>query len=129
MQVMINMMKDIFSMKFPWNVWVNVMVLVNLAGLYYIRLLEGLLAIAAMLLASMIMLLIYRHKGFVRLMGLGHIIAWTPLVSFFIWRLYQGHAPQDLTLWMIAVISINSLSLLIDYIDVFRYYRGDRQPL
>ena len=87
MKSMIQMMIDIFSVKFPWNLWVSIMVIVNmLGGLYFIGTPQGKAALGALMGASVVMNLIYRKHGLVRLTGLAHIIFWTPTSCLFLFN-------------------------------------------
>ena len=62
--------------------------------------------------------------GYVRLLGLAHIVAWTPLLPFLLYH-RQPFAEENWTgrylYWFMAVITI---SLIFDYIDVVRYFLG-----
>ena len=84
MKSFIEFNKKIMGMKFPWNLWMGLLGLVNIGGgLLYIRTMEGQLALLCMMAAFVIMWVIYIKKGFVRLLGLGHLIAWTPQVVWY----------------------------------------------
>jgi hypothetical protein len=89
---------------------------------------EGKLAIFAMMGAMLVMLIIFSKFGFVRLLGIGHIIFWVPFLiicSFKIstWRQIDVNFRN----WLILVSVINFISLLIDFIDVIRFYKGERE--
>ena len=72
MKSFIEFNKKIFGMKFPWNLWMGLLILVNMGGgLFFIRTMEGQLALACMMAAFLIMWGIYVKKGFVRLLGWG----------------------------------------------------------
>ncbi len=115
-------------MKFPWNLWVGLLVLVNMGGgLFFIRTAEGQLALVCMMIAFIIMWGIYVKKGFVRLLGLGHLIAWTPLVVWY--TQVVGNTAGWFQYWLISAITVNGLSLVIDFVDVVRYSLGDKQPM
>lgn len=121
-------MRTMLHMPKPWVAWLAALILVNLAGgMYHIGSLEGKLVVAAFIAAVIALEAIYKAKGFVRLLGLGHIF-WVPLVPW-LWMRYAG-APADggFRAWLVAVMLINSLSLIIDAIDVVRYARGERAP-
>ncbi len=75
----------------------------------------------------MIMTVIFSVKGFVRLLGIGHI-AWLPLVPWLWTRLDDAPADSIFGYWLMAVIVLNSLSVIIDTIDVLRYVKGERTP-
>ena len=115
-------------MKFPWNLWVGLLAVVNVAGgLVFIQTMEGQLAIVCMMAAFLIMWGIYIQKGFVRLLGLGHLIAWTPQMAFYVQSVQ--HTAGSFQYWIISVLVLNGISMAIDLVDVVRYSRGDRKPM
>ena len=123
-----SILRAMLHMPKPWVAWLAVLVLVNLAGgRYYFGSLEGKLVVAAFLGAIIVMEAIFRAKGFVRLLGLGHIF-WVPLVPWLALRLDWGRLDSAFALWVAAVVVLNTLSLIIDAIDVVRYARGERAP-
>ena len=69
----------------------------------------------------------YARMGFVRLLGVGHV-AWLFLVPWMWLRLEGVPADGMFRNWMLAVIVLNSISLLVDIADVARYTMGDRAP-
>ncbi len=130
MKSMIELNKQIFGMKFPWNLWVGLLVLVNMGGgLVFIRTMEGQLALVCMMASFLIMWGIYVKKGFVRLLGLGHLIAWTPQVVWYVQVILQGNAAGWFLYWLMSVIVVNGLSLVIDFVDVVRYSLGEKHPM
>lgn len=128
MKSFIEFNKKMLGMQFPWNLWMGLLILINIGGgLNFIRTMEGQLALVCMMVAFMIMWGIYVKKGFVRLLGLGHLIAWTPQVVWY--AQIVGDAVGWFQYWLISVIAVNGLSLAIDVVDVVRYSLGDKQPL
>lgn len=112
-----------------WQIWVLLLFVVNaVAPLAFLGTIEAKVAIVAVMLGGAIMMVLFRYLGFVRLMGLGHIIPWTPLVIWLWTRLPPTGAAGAFGKWMILVIVVNSLSLVVDYVDVVRYIAGDRKP-
>jgi len=101
--------------------------LVNMVGgLYFIGTWEGRWTLICLLGSFLVMTYIFSRHGFVRLLGLGHLIFWPPLLAYFLW-VFQLGAPIGLfRIWLLAVFLLNGLSLLIDFLDVIRYLRGDR---
>lgn len=128
---MIRFMGKIMKIPFPWNIWVMLLGMVNLlGGLYFISFLEGKMAIAAMMGAFMVMYIIYLKLGFVRLLGLGHILTWTPFVFLCVYRLIlESSSPPEFRIWLISVSALNSFSLLLDFIDFFKYISGERSEI
>jgi hypothetical protein len=115
-------------MPIHWQVWLGVLVKANMVlPFFFIHMLEAQVVLAAAIVGMVIMSVIFNMKGFVRLLGIGHI-AWLPLV-FWLWTRLD-HAPADSIFgyWLVAVLVLNSLSLLIDTVDVLRYIKGERAP-
>ena len=108
------------------RLWLIALVAVNIASLFFIDTIEARVVLAVLLISIIIMTEIYRRLGFVRLLGTGHIL-WVPIVLWLWMRLIQT-PPLDNTFkyWLMIVIAMNSISLLIDGIDVIRYIKGDR---
>ena len=130
MKSLIEFNKKVFGMKFPWNLWVGLLAMVNMVGgLVYIRTPEGQMALAGLMLGFLIMWGIYTQKGFVRLLGLGHLIAWTPLMIWYAKVVAQGNIEETFRYWLMAVLVMNGISMVIDFIDVVRYSLGDKQPM
>ena len=70
---------------------------------------------------------IFASRGFVRLMGIGHIY-WVPLIPW-LWSRLDGFPPAGpFAMWLTSVMLLNSVSLIIDVGDVARYLNGDRTP-
>ena len=72
---------------------------------------------------------LHGQLGYVRLLGLPHLIFWTPLVIYFLWRLRDPAitAPFRQVIWLLLATMI--ISLGFDYADVVRYLLGEREPL
>jgi len=130
MKIRFDMMREIFSVAVPWRIWVIVMLVVNMSGgLVFITILEGQLALLSLMGASIVMAIIYHRYGFVRLMGWGHILFWTPLIVYFIWVIKTQNPSGIFYLWLLSTTLVNGLSLLLDITDVTRYYLGDKYLL
>ena len=71
---------------------------------------------------------LYGQLGYVKLLGLSHIVFWTPLAYFLFVQLRRDDMPK----WpkrFIAVVLISILiSLAFDYADLIRYALGERTP-
>jgi hypothetical protein len=128
MKAMINLMKAMMLMPKPWLGWLGLLVGANmLIPFYFIRTLEARVVLAAMICSITIMTVIFGAKGFVRLLGIGHI-AWVPMVPWLLTRLDNTSFESFFGYWMASVIGLNTLSLIIDGIDVLRYIKGERGP-
>ena len=129
MKSMMKFTKTMMIMPIHWQVWLGVLVTANMVvPFFFIHMLEAQVVLAAAIVGMVIMSIIFNVKGFVRLLGIGHI-AWLPLV-FWLWTKLD-HAPADSIFgyWLMAVVVLNSLSLIIDTIDVLRYVKGERRPV
>ncbi len=128
MSVPLDFMKTMFVNGVGLAVWVFLLLLVNMVvPLIVISTIEGQLVLAAMMLGALTQMTIFRSKGFVRLLGIGHIF-WLPLLPWLWTRLDLSLALDPFTIWIAAVIVLNGVSLIIDVSDVWRYLSGERTP-
>ncbi len=128
MKAMIGFTKGLMSMPMPWPLWIGLLLVINIAGaLYFFEAFEAKVVLAAFLASAASMTAIFAAKGFVRLLGIGHIF-WVPMVPWLWTRLDQVGPGDLLGYWMIAVVAVNGIALIIDAIDVLRYVRGDSKP-
>lgn len=120
--------RSILAMPVIWVLWLGVLVAVNLlGGMVFILQPEGWVTVAVFLANAVAMISLYGARGFVRLLGIAHIL-WAPLVVWLWMRLEMAPETGWLRVWMLSVIGCNTVSLLIDTVDVFRYVRGEREP-
>ena len=72
---------------------------------------------------------IYEQMGYVRMMGIVHVILWTPLFVYLFLRAKNGEMPLlcRLVMWMFAATL--AVSLVFDYTDVVRYLLGERDSM
>ena len=120
--------RTMLSMPKHWVLWLMVLMLVNAGGgIVFFSTLEGKATLVVLLLSAALLMFIYRVRGFVRLLGAGHIL-WFGLVPWLAYRLDGVPEEGWLGAWMVAVIAFNSVSLVIDVVDVIRYLRGEREP-
>jgi len=128
MKSMLNFMKTMIIIPIQWQIWLGVLVTANMVvPIFFIHTLEAQVVLATAIGGLVIMSVIFSIKGFVRLIGIGHI-GWLPLV-FWLWtNLEHASADSAFGYWLMAVIVLDSLSLVIDTIDVLRYIKGERTP-
>lgn len=70
------------------------------------------------------------ERGMSKTMSLPHLLFWTPLVLILLQMLAQRGLSgpwdrEDLTL--LLLLSVNVVSLGFDYVDAFKWWRGDRE--
>jgi hypothetical protein len=71
---------------------------------------------------------LYAAAGFVRLLGLPHVLIWTPLLVWGLARL-RGPAPPLPRAALAAFLASIAVSLVFDYVDVARWLLGERAPM
>ncbi|MEO9514416.1 MAG: hypothetical protein ABJH45_12330 [Paracoccaceae bacterium] len=73
--------------------------------------------------------MLYNQVGYVKLLGLPHIVFWTPLIFFLftVWR--KPDLPKIPKVILSVVMGAILISLAFDYVDLLRYLLGDRTPL
>ena len=125
---MINFIRTVLKMPWPLLVWLALLIAANGAmPLLFIGSQEGRMVILAGMVGAAIQGYIFRSKGFVRLLGIGHL-PWVPLVPWLWSRFLQVHGDGLFRYWLLSVVVLNTLSLIIDAVDVARYLSGDKEP-
>ncbi len=129
MQGFIKFNKGVLRMSWPVKIWLLLLVAANaVAPLFFLQRVEAQAVFAAMMIGATLMSLLTARFGFTRILGLGHIL-WIPLVGWLAFRLGQIPADDAFGMWIRGVMLLNTVSLVIDAVDVFRYAAGDRQKL
>ena len=98
------------------------------APLFYLGTVEAQATIAAFVLGAIAQTAIFASKGWVRLLGAGHLL-WLPLVIWLGLRLDWGRLETAFELWVAAVVVLDSISLAIDGVETLRYLGGERTPV
>ena len=111
----------------PWLVaWVGWIVFVNVVSVIFaIRHAEARWVLVAFVVNVPLMNLLYDSYGFVRVLGLSHIIVWTPLLVFLILRRSRFNPRTPFGAWITALMVTNATSLVVDYVDLARFLMGD----
>ena len=118
--------KGILRLPLPWRLWMLLLVSLNVVlPLFFIDRLEAQLTLVGIAVSILLMTGLTAFSGFSRLLGLGHI-AWIPLVIFLATRLSEVPASDLYGMWLRVLLVVNSLSLVIDLVEVVRYAAGDR---
>ena len=79
------------------------------------------------LLAATIMTVLHAKLGYVRLVGIGHFV-WIPMLIWLVFRLDHIREGTLFYGWLVTLMAMDTVSLLIDIVDLVRYLRGDRTP-
>ena len=71
----------------------------------------------------------HAHMGYTRLIGLPHIVIWTPLALFLYLRWEHLASPWPVRWTTAALMTTIVVSLGFDYADALRWLLGERAPL
>jgi len=107
--------------------WVYWLMIINTASiLFVIHRVEARWVLAAWVANAFLMGFLYDTFGYTRILGLSHIILWTPLLVY-LWRRrseIDGSSWGGRYLWVLFIT--NFVSLVFDYVDLARYFMGDQ---
>ncbi len=119
--------QGLLLMPLHWRAWLLALVSANLfAPLFFLARVEAQVVVAALVVSMVLMTILTGRFGFSRILGLGHIIAWVPLLAFLWSRLPDTPSSDSFGLWLRIVIALDAASLVIDAVDVVRFLAGDR---
>lgn len=116
------------------QIWLNVLLLgafvLPLSFLFWRQSrIAGVVTLGAALLAAFAIMWMYDQMGYVKLLGLPHVILWTP-VAVYLWRQIRR---ADMPAWPRRLMSISlmiiAISLAFDYVDVARWVLGEREAM
>jgi len=111
------------------KLWVGMLLAANLAPpLLFLDHIEAQVVLLSLVGSLGLMSALTGLSGFTRLVGAGHA-PWIPLLAWLWMRLDQLPAGDALGVWIRALILVNTISLLLDGIDAFRYLAGDREEV
>ena len=123
---MLNFLSRILAEPLWLVIWVGWLGSVNLASLLFLRHVEARWVLAAFACNLVFMTWLFGETGYNRLLGLSHVIFWTPLLIYLYRRRERIPTGGAFAGWVWVLIATNAVSLLIDYVDVARYLAGDR---
>ena len=127
-KIFIGFNRALLAMPKPWLGWTILLVLANLVlPWFFFGTLEAAVVLAGVILSLTLMITLYSKYGFVRLLGVGHI-PWLFTVPWLYSRLGQAAESGGFYYWLLAVVVLDSLSLVIDAVDVARYWKGEQTP-
>jgi hypothetical protein len=101
--------------------------LINLASIFFLPRIEASVVLITGLLAATIMTVLHARLGYVRLVGVGHFV-WIPMLVWLGFRMTEIPTGTLFYGWLLTLMVMDSVSLLLDTVDFFRYLREDRAP-
>ena len=72
---------------------------------------------------------LYDQIGYVRLLGIVHVILWTPLLVYLVGRARNSEITLFFRLVIWLFVASLAVSLAFDYVDVARYRLGERASM
>lgn len=118
--------------------WIGVWLNVLLAGAFVLPLalliwrqsrLIGIVVPLSSLAGGLATNLLYDQMGYVKLLGLPHILIWTPVAIYLMGQIRRDDMPAWPRRIMSLVLATIGISLVFDYSDLVRYILGERTPL
>lgn len=118
--------------------WVMVMVVTHLIAVFFIPgrgegrwfvRYEPVAILVSFLLAGMFMNWLYSQVGYVRLLGLAHVVFWTPAWVWVAIRIRAVGLASVFGKYLALYLVIAGFSLVVDVVDVVRYLVGDGELL
>ena len=85
--------------------------------------------LASSIVLSILMLLWHAQVGYTRMLGLPHILIWTPLLGYLYSRRKHLASPLQVRWMTMALVSTIVVSLAFDSANVIRYILGERASL
>ena len=135
MQEYANLGEAIMATQPVWLItYLYVLVAANLGAIFFIAKktdkgwrprYEAIAIIAAFLLAGEFMEYLYGQLGYVRLLGLAHIVFWVPVYGWIFTHRKDYAATPYFAKFVMFYLVMAGISLTIDVIDVARYLLGE----
>lgn len=114
------------------QLWLVILVATNMASLAFLDTAAGRLTAAAFAVVAVVNLpMVFIQAGLTRLLSFTHLV-WLPLLFVLLSQLLAPDSAQIDTAtegFMVAVIGVNGLSLVFDFIEMWRWSRGEREVL
>jgi hypothetical protein len=115
--------------------WVMWMGIINMAAVLFLLrwkdggirwgYLEAVIVLAVLVPMAFFMDWLFGQVGYVRLLGLPHIVLWTPLAIYLWFRLAKHPSNSVFGIYLRVLLATIVVSLAFDYTDVVRYLLGD----
>lgn len=84
------------------------------------------IAFSTLVLAPVLMMVLYAHYGYERILGLGHIIGWAPGLYYALKHKHDWQIKQTLAgKYLVLVVATMIISLVFDIRDVARFILGN----
>jgi hypothetical protein len=120
------MLSHILAEPLFLQIWIFWLVVINTGSIFFLGRSEARWVLAAWMGNVVLMTVLFELNGYNRLLGLSHIVFWTPLLVYLHRRRGQLSGDRLFDGWVRTVFVTNLLSLCVDYVDVARYLLAAR---
>lgn len=127
------------AMEHEWlRWWFRALLAVNLAAIFFIMVRrddrwrvrpESVAILVTFVAVGVMMNWMYAKVGYVRLLGLPHLIFWAPVYFWILARFHRDAYSGAFKYYVFFYLVIVGTSLIVDTSDLIRYLLGDHQPL
>ncbi|WP_439619533.1 hypothetical protein [Hyphomonas sp.] len=126
--VLVALNADIAAQPQWIQVWLNILIgVLGLSIPFSLVRVEARWILLGLVLGVAGVVFLYSLFGYSRLLGLGHVVAWTPLVIYLLARRSQWRVAETWSgKWILAALTVLIVSLAFDYLDVIRWGLGER---
>lgn len=112
-----------------WKPWLLVLLTLNMiVPLFYITRTEAQVVFGTSLVGGATFSMLTARFGFTRIIWAAHIV-WIPLVVWLWLRLPSVPLDSGYGLWIRLVIGADIIAMVVDAINVIRYFRGERAEM
>lgn len=102
--------------------WIWWLAGINLASILFLRRPEARWVALAFVALVPLMTMLYEVFGYSRILGVGHIAVWPPLLVYLAFRFRAWWPPRQTSSVYLGLLFVtNAISLVIDYADLVRY--------
>lgn len=121
-----DLLQDMMMQPLWLQIWIGWLGLINMSAVFFLGRIEARWVLAALITAAIIMSGVHALYGYQRILGLGHVIAWTPLLIYLARRRRRWGLETVSGKWIAFVFTTDLISLAVDYSDVLRFALGER---
>ena len=115
------------SIAVGWQIWVYWMMALNTASIIFVKKhIPARVILAVWMLNAGSMMITAEYVGFTRILGLVHVVYWTPLAIYLLTEIKKIDQKNLYQKWITVLLVTIIASLILDYIDVLRYILSDR---
>ena len=113
-------MADLYRGRAWVNIWVHILIVVNLAGPWFWEHEIARVVFFTFLPTMVLMLALYAKYGMERILGFGHVL-WLGLVPYLM--LHWPSLTGDIAIYVGIVVFCNTISLIFDINDVRLHFK------